>query len=86
MIHAGADTGEVTPQEAELLVRSLLSAGFDTTVHGLGAALRQLALNPDQFASLRDDPAPRSRRLSGLKLQCRRSSAPRRERPRSAAP
>jgi hypothetical protein len=55
-IHAGADTGEVTRQEAELLVRSLLSAGFDTTVHGLGAALRQLALNPDQFAALRADP------------------------------
>jgi cytochrome P450 len=56
-IHAGADTGEVTRQEAELLVRSLLSAGFDTTVHGLGAALRQLALNPDQFAALRADPS-----------------------------
>jgi hypothetical protein len=56
MIHAGADAGEVTRQEAELLVRSLLSAGFDTTVHGLGAALRQLALNPDQFATLRADP------------------------------
>ena len=54
-IHAGADTGEVTRQEAELLVRSLLSAGLDTTVHGLGAALRQLALNPDQFAALRAD-------------------------------
>ena len=53
MVHAGADTGEVTRQEAELLVRSLLTAGFDTTVHGLGAALRQLALNPDQFAALR---------------------------------
>ena len=56
-IHAGADTGEVTRQEAELLVRSLLSAGLDTTVHGLGAAMRQLALNPDQFAALRADPA-----------------------------
>ena len=55
-IHAGADAGEVTRQEAELLVRSLLSAGFDTTVHGLGAAMRQLALNPDQFAALRADP------------------------------
>jgi 4-methoxybenzoate monooxygenase (O-demethylating) len=55
-IHAGADTGEVTRQEAELLVRSLLSAGFDTTVHGIGAAMRQLALNPDQFAALRADP------------------------------
>jgi 4-methoxybenzoate monooxygenase (O-demethylating) len=55
-IHAGADAGEVTREEAELLVRSLLSAGFDTTVHGLGAALRQLSLNPDQFAALSADP------------------------------
>ncbi len=56
-IHAAADAGEITRQEAELLVRSLLSAGFDTTVHGLGAALRCLALNPDQFAALRADPS-----------------------------
>jgi 4-methoxybenzoate monooxygenase (O-demethylating) len=56
-IHAGADTGEVTRQEAELLVRSVLSAGLDTTVHGLGAAMRQLALNPDQFAALRAEPS-----------------------------
>src|SRR5580704_1119921 len=56
-IHAGADTGEVTRQEAELLVRSLLSAGLDTTVHGFGAAMRCLALNPDQFAALRADPS-----------------------------
>ena len=56
MIHAAADAGEVTRQEAELLVRSLLSAGFDTTVHGLGAAMRCLATNPDQFAALRADP------------------------------
>src|SRR5271166_4027074 len=57
MIHAAADAGEVTRQEAELLVRSMLSAGFDTTVHGIGAALRCLALNPDQFAALRADPS-----------------------------
>jgi 4-methoxybenzoate monooxygenase (O-demethylating) len=56
-IHAAADAGEVTRQEAELLVRSLLSAGFDTTVHGIGAAMRSLAHNPDQFASLRADPS-----------------------------
>ncbi len=56
-IHAAADAGEVTRQEAELLVRSLLSAGFDTTVHGLGAAMRCLALNPDQFAALSADPS-----------------------------
>ena len=57
IIHAAADAGEVTRQEAELLVRSLLSAGFDTTVHGIGAALRSLAHSPDQFAALRADPA-----------------------------
>ena len=42
MIHAAADAGEVTRQEVELLVRSVLSAGFDTTVHGLGAAMLAL--------------------------------------------
>src|SRR5208283_3201500 len=57
MIHEAADSGEITRQEAELLVRSLLSAGFDTTVHGLGAAMRSLAMNPDQFAALRADPS-----------------------------
>jgi len=56
MIHEAADSGEVTRQEAELLVRSLLSAGFDTTVHGLGAAMRSLATNPYQFVALRADP------------------------------
>ena len=56
-IHAAADAGEVTREEAELLVRSLLSAGFDTTVHGIGAAMRSLAHNPDQFALLRADPS-----------------------------
>jgi cytochrome P450 len=55
-IHAAADTGEITRQEAELLVRSLLSAGFDTTVHGIGAAMRSLANNSDQFAALRAEP------------------------------
>ena len=49
--------GEVIQQEAELLVRSLLSAGFDTTVHGISAAMRSLAHNPEQFASLRADPS-----------------------------
>ena len=56
-IHAAADAGEVTAEEAELLVRSILSAGFDTTVHGIGAAKRCLAHNPDQFAKLRADPS-----------------------------
>ena len=56
-IHAAADTGEVTPEEAMLLTRSLLTAGLDTTVNGIGAAIYCLARFPDQFARLRQDPS-----------------------------
>ncbi|MFH5775537.1 cytochrome P450 [Paracoccus sp. NGMCC 1.201697] len=55
-IHAAADTGEITSDEATLLVRSLLTAGIDTTVNGIGAALYCLARFPDQFQALRADP------------------------------
>jgi hypothetical protein len=57
VIHAAADTGEVTRDEAEILVRSLLTAGVDTTVNGLGAALYCLARFPAQFDRLRADPS-----------------------------
>jgi cytochrome P450 len=55
-IHARADAGDITHDEAPLLVRSLLSAGIDTTVNGIGAAVYCLARFPDQFATLRADP------------------------------
>lgn len=51
-----ADEGLITEEEARLLVRSLISAGVDTTISGLGATLRFLAENPDQWAALKDDP------------------------------
>ncbi|KFI29936.1 cytochrome P450 [Haematobacter massiliensis] len=54
-VHAAADTGEITPEEAVLLCRSLLTAGLDTTVNGIGAALFCLARNPGEFARLRAD-------------------------------
>jgi cytochrome P450 len=57
VIHAAADTGEVARDEAEILVRSLLTAGVDTTVNGLGAALYCLARFPAQFERLRADPS-----------------------------
>ena len=38
------------------MVRSLLSAGIDTTVNGIGAAIYCLARFPDQFERLRHDP------------------------------
>jgi cytochrome P450 len=55
-IYAAADTGELTEKEAGLLVRSLLSAGVDTTVAALGLAMLCFAANPDQYALLRDNP------------------------------
>lgn len=55
-VHAAADTGEITPEEAVLLCRSLLTAGLDTTVNGIGAALYCLARSPGEFARLRADP------------------------------
>ena len=56
-IHACADRGEITAEEAPLLVRSLLSAGVDTTVNGIGAALFCLARNPGEWARLHADPS-----------------------------
>jgi len=56
-IHAFAETGEITDAEAPLLVRSLLSAGLDTTVNGIAAAIYCLARYPEQMARLRDDPS-----------------------------
>ncbi|WP_298368501.1 cytochrome P450 [uncultured Bradyrhizobium sp.] len=55
-IHAHVDSGAITATEAPLLVRSLLSAGLDTTVNGIGAAVYCLARFPDQFERLRSDP------------------------------
>lgn len=54
-IHARADEGEITATEAPLLVRSLLSAGLDTTVNGIGAAIYCLARFPEQWQRLRGD-------------------------------
>jgi hypothetical protein len=55
-IHAHVDNGAITATEAPLLVRSLLSAGLDTTVNGIGAAVYCLARFPEQFQKLRGDP------------------------------
>ncbi len=55
-IHAACERGELTAQQAPLLVRSLITAGVDTTVNGLGAILYALAGNPEQFAELRHKP------------------------------
>ena len=55
-VYKFADAGEITNDEASLLVRSLLSAGLDTTVFGLGNALYCFANHPEQWSLLHDDP------------------------------
>jgi len=56
-IWAAADRGEITPEQAPLVVRSLLTAGVDTTVHGISAVLHGFASAPEQWARLRSDPS-----------------------------
>jgi len=54
-IWAAVDIGEITAEEAPLLVRSLLSAGLDTTVVAIGNALYGFATNPEQWRALREN-------------------------------
>lgn len=55
-IWEAADRGEITAEQAPLLVRSLLTAGVDTTVYGIGNSLYALASNPDQWDALHNNP------------------------------
>src|ERR1700710_1938968 len=55
-IFDAVDAGELSEEEAGMLVRSFLSAGIDTTVYGLGNALYCFANNPAQWNILRENP------------------------------
>ncbi|PKV76900.1 cytochrome P450 [Nocardia fluminea] len=56
-IWGAADHYDITHEQAPLLVRSLLTAGVDTTVNGIAAVLYALATNPDQWQRLRETPS-----------------------------
>ena len=56
-VYAAADRGECTPQEAERLVRSFLTAGVDTTVNGIGNMIHAFAIHSEQWQRLRAEPA-----------------------------
>ncbi|MBR0706947.1 cytochrome P450 [Bradyrhizobium liaoningense] len=56
-LYAAADAGEITHEEAGMLVRTMLSAGLDTTIFTIGNALACFARYPDQWAAVRHDPA-----------------------------
>ncbi len=60
-IHDAAAAAGFSEAEGELLVRSVLTAGIDTTVHAIGNALLLFAEHPDQWDALRQDPARFSR-------------------------
>ncbi|QFG21287.1 cytochrome P450 [Actinomadura sp. WMMB 499] len=51
-----ADAGDITHAQAPLIVRSLLTAGVDTTVHALAAMIYAFAAHPAQWERLRGDP------------------------------
>lgn len=60
-VHEAADAGYCTADEAPRLVRSLLTAGVDTTVNGIGNMLNAFATHPDQWDLLRSEPALRKK-------------------------
>jgi 4-methoxybenzoate monooxygenase (O-demethylating) len=55
-IWAAADRGDLIYEQAPLVVRSLLTAGVDTTVHGLAACLYAVATHPEEWQRLRQRP------------------------------
>lgn len=55
-IYQAADKGEITHEQAPMLVRSFLSAGVDTTINGIGNTLFALAHHPTEYEKLHADP------------------------------
>lgn len=56
-LYAVADADEITREEAALLVRSLLTAGLDTTINTIGNALYCFSKFPEEWNKLRREPA-----------------------------
>jgi cytochrome P450 len=55
-MYLAADRGEITPEEAHLLVMTILSAGADTTVITMANAIRAFCEFPEQWKALQADP------------------------------
>ena len=56
-IYAQVDSGQLTEEEAAMLVRAFLAAGMDATIAAVGITLWSLATNPAEFAKLKADPS-----------------------------
>lgn len=55
-MYAAMEAGEITRQEADLLVKTLLAAGADTTILASGNLMKAFVDFPDQWELLRADP------------------------------
>ena len=80
-IYDKVESGEIDEQLAGMLVRSLLSAGIDTTVSAIGNLIWCILKNPDQFAKIKSDKTlvnnaveEALRLTSPVKAFCRTSS------------
>lgn len=56
-IYAAAHKGDISHEDAGMLVRAFISAGIDTTVFGIGIAIKALMDHPAEWAKLRADPS-----------------------------
>jgi cytochrome P450 len=56
-LYKAADEGLLEPEEAPMLVRTLLSAGLDTTVFTLCNAILSFSRHPEQWALVHANPA-----------------------------
>jgi cytochrome P450 len=56
-IYKQIDEGRLPPEYGPIMVRSLLSAGFDTTVNGITSMLWGFACHPEQWDKVRANPA-----------------------------
>ena len=54
---AAADAGECSEAEAARLVRSMITAGFDTTINGLAHLIDAMCETPSAWAELRENPS-----------------------------
>jgi cytochrome P450 len=56
-MYLAADKGQITEQQAHLLVMTILSAGADTTVITMANAIRAFCQFPDQWKALQAEPS-----------------------------
>lgn len=56
-VFLAADAGEISHDDARSLLSDYLTPALDTTIIGLGGAIRLFAENPDQWSLLRNNPS-----------------------------